>query len=139
MANFEIKGGCHCGAVRYTITAPALDTHHCHCSVCRKVHGAIFVTLSTFPREALRFDKGEGNLGTYETSPNVRRHFCKTCGCQLTLDVVPKPDIVLLATGTLDPGMHPGHPKETYRHLYVESKVDWYDFDEKLPQVAGGA
>ena len=36
MAEFKLTGGCFCGGVRYTITAPAVDTHHCHCSICRK-------------------------------------------------------------------------------------------------------
>jgi hypothetical protein len=137
MADFEISGGCHCRAVRYGITTPAVDTHHCHCSVCRKAHGAIFVTLSVYPGNAFKYERGEGYLATYKTSENVHRHFCKTCGCQLTLDIIPKPDVIAIATG-LDQGTHPGHPKESYRHLYADSKVDWYAVDEKIPQFAGG-
>ena len=39
MTEFPIQGGCHCGAVRYTLVAPALSVQHCHCSRCRKVYG----------------------------------------------------------------------------------------------------
>jgi hypothetical protein len=136
MADFELTGGCHCGNVRYTITAPAVDTHHCHCSICRKVHGAIFVTLSIFPRSGFKFDKQQ-DLGTYSTSAKVHRHFCKKCGCPVTIDLDDNPDLVAVATGTIDDGANPGHPKESYRHAFVKSKVPWYEIADKLPQKEG--
>ncbi len=134
MADFKITGGCQCGAVRYTITEPAVDTHHCHCGICRKLHGAIFVTLSVFPRAGFKFDKGANNLGTFNSSEKLHRHFCKTCGCQLTIDVDPLPDKIVVATGTIDNGADPGHPRNTLRHAYVNSKVPWYEIGDKLPQ-----
>ena len=31
------RGGCHCGAVRFEVSAPAeLETIECYCSVCSK-------------------------------------------------------------------------------------------------------
>src|SRR5260370_8280396 len=80
MADFKLTGGCHCGNVRYTITAPAVDTHHCHCSICRKVHGAIFVTLSIFPRSGVQFDKQQ-DPGTSSTSPQVPRPLPQKSAC----------------------------------------------------------
>jgi hypothetical protein len=94
--------------VRYTVTAPAVDTHHCHCNICRKFHGPLFVTLSIFPRNAFTYDKGTGNLGTYNSSDKVHRHFCKTCGCPISLDLVENPDVIAVATGTIDNGQWPG-------------------------------
>ena len=53
MATFpEIRGSCFCGANQFAITEPAVDTHHCHCSICRRLQGAAFVTLSIFPKSA---------------------------------------------------------------------------------------
>ena len=137
MADSKVTGGCHCGAVRYTASAAATETHHCHCSICRKVHGAIFVTLSVFPRDNFTIDKGADNLTTYSTSPKLHRNFCKTCGCQLTIDLDDAPDIVAIATGSLDEGAHPGHPPETLRHIFVSSKVPWYEIKDDLPQKEG--
>src|SRR5260370_5682024 len=102
MADFKLTGGCFCGGVRYTVTAPAVDTHHCHCSICRKFHGAIFVTLSVFPRDAFTYDKGTGNLGTYNSSEKVHRHFCTTCGCPISLDLVDNHGVIAVPTGTID-------------------------------------
>lgn len=136
MGNFKLSGGCHCGNIRYTIDEPAVETHHCHCSVCRRVHGAIFVTLSLFPRKAFHYDKQVG-LGTYDTSASVHRHFCKNCGCNVTIDLDGFPELIAIATGTIDNGANPGHPAETYRHAFVTSKVPWYDINDGVRQTEG--
>ena len=136
MAAFELTCGCFCGGVRYTITEPAVDTHHCHCSICRKFHGAIFVTLSVFPRKAFTY-KGTENLGTYASSEKVNRHFCKTCGCPVTIDLVENPDVIAVATGTIDNGAWPGSPREELRHAFAPSKVPWYEITDNLKQTEG--
>lgn len=35
-----LTGGCLCGAVRYSISAPLKNVIACHCSHCRKISGA---------------------------------------------------------------------------------------------------
>ncbi len=77
------------------------------------------------------------DLGTYSTSAKVHRHFCKRCGCPVTIDLDDNPELVAVATGTIDNGANPGHPKETYRHAFVTSKVPWYEIADKLPQKEG--
>ena len=37
-----IRGSCLCGAVSYEITGSFKVIGHCHCSTCRKSHGAAF-------------------------------------------------------------------------------------------------
>lgn len=136
MGAFRLTGGCQCGAVRYTLSAPARATNHCHCSMCRKTHGAIFVTFSELPKAAFRIDKGAENLRDYQSTPGTHRRFCKTCGCHLHIDVDSMPDIVFVAAGTLDKGAHPGHPKEAEAHIFVGSKIPWYEITDGLPQKA---
>lgn len=135
MAEFKLTGGCHCGNVRYTITAPAVDTHNCHCSICRKIQGTVFVTHSLFPRSGVKFNKSEG-LTSYDTSENVHRHFCSRCGCPISLDVDPFPDLIGITTGTIDNSAFPGHPKEVYRHAFWSSRVPWFEY-EGVPKVDG--
>jgi Glutathione-dependent formaldehyde-activating enzyme len=43
----DYSGGCLCGAVRYTVTGEIKDVSHCHCSMCRKAHGAAFATYAS--------------------------------------------------------------------------------------------
>ena len=49
MSEIDLSGGCQCGAVRYRVTSAAKRTFHCHCLMCRKLHGAVYVTFSTVP------------------------------------------------------------------------------------------
>src|SRR6266850_3796590 len=49
MADFKkINGSCFCGQNQFELSEPAVETHHCHCSICRRLQGAAFVTLSIF-------------------------------------------------------------------------------------------
>jgi hypothetical protein len=76
--SFKLTGGCFCGQVRYTITAPAGYTHHCHCSNCRRIHGAAFVTYSMFPRGAFSWDSDADDMGAFSTSQVCRAAFART-------------------------------------------------------------
>ena len=84
MGEFKLSGGCQCGAVRYTIYEPARSTNHCHCSMCRKIHGALFASLSRVSEDKFTVDRGKDNLVNFDSSPQVHRKFCKTCGARST-------------------------------------------------------
>jgi hypothetical protein len=49
----EIKGGCLCGAVRYTADADPTAATICHCHDCQQFTGAVFATLVAVSRDAL--------------------------------------------------------------------------------------
>jgi hypothetical protein len=36
------RGSCLCGGVKFEITGPLSSPLNCHCSICRKQHGAAF-------------------------------------------------------------------------------------------------
>lgn len=72
------QGGCHCGAVRFEVQAPAdLQVTECNCSICSKsAYLHLFVT-----KEDFRLISGADNLSTYTFDTHEARHlFCKTCG-----------------------------------------------------------
>ena len=71
-------GGCHCGAVRFEVDAPAeLDVDDCNCSICSK-SGYLHLIV---PKSRFRLLQGEGNLETYTFDTHEAKHlFCKTCG-----------------------------------------------------------
>ena len=48
-------GSCLCGSIRYTLDRPIEEIDHCHCSMCRRFHGAAFATYGRVPRQALGF------------------------------------------------------------------------------------
>lgn len=133
MAEAMITGGCQCGAVRYTLRGSPTQTYHCHCSVCRKSYGAVFVTFSVFPPDAFSIDKGEDMLVTFDT-PNAHRKFCKACGYHIVEVPRDRSDEVYVPVGALDGGAHPGHPEGAIKHVFVGSKLPWYEIADGLPQ-----
>ena len=71
-------GGCHCGAVRWEIEAPAvLKTHTCNCSICNLTHYQHLIV----PKHQFRVVKGDDHLNLYTFGSGIAQHyFCKTCG-----------------------------------------------------------
>ncbi len=78
MSTATHHGGCHCGAVRYTVE---IDPHGqaivCNCSICGRSGAALqFVAADKF-----KLDQGADNLTDYQFNKHVIHHvFCKTCG-----------------------------------------------------------
>jgi hypothetical protein len=95
-----IEGGCFCGAVRYAIDDGDYLSANCHCSMCRRIHAAPFVTWLVVP--GVRFRYTQGTPQAYRSSDRGTRWFCARCGSQLTCIVDAHPDIVDVAVGALD-------------------------------------
>jgi len=127
-----IVGSCLCGAVRYEVGAPFEEMHHCHCSRCRKAHGAAFSTFARTKKAGLRFIAGEGKLRHFRSSPPVERSFCGDCGSNLLFRFDGLPDAVWVAVASLDgdPGLAP------QAHIFVGSKAPWCTIADELPQFA---
>ncbi|MFC4348835.1 GFA family protein [Kordiimonas lipolytica] len=72
------KGGCHCGAVTFELTAPAtLKGKRCNCSIC-SMTGFIHVFAT---KDEFRITSGADNLTDYRFNTGTAQHlFCKTCG-----------------------------------------------------------
>ncbi len=138
MTGDSLSGGCLCGAVRYRAPAGAADINHCHCEMCRKIHGAVFVTWAKLGRADFIFERGAEALAVYESTPDVRRSFCRTCGSPILLDYDGYPDL-WLAAGTLDNGSHPGRAVDGAAHIFVGSKAPWETVPDGLPQYDGFA
>jgi hypothetical protein len=124
-----LRGGCLCGAVRYEIEAPIGLVEHCHCSRCRKAHGAAFSTNTVVESTKLKVLGGSESLATYASSPNRLRCFCGTCGSPLFIRRLDRPDVMVVALGSMDddPGQRPE------RHVFVASKAPWYEMGADLP------
>ncbi len=125
------SGSCLCGAVTYQIDAPITSATHCHCSMCRKAHGAAFGTYTNVRRQHFRFTSGEDAVVTYHSSPGVSRTFCRHCGAALQWYAAqPHPEWLSVAIGTLDTQLG----DIAQKHIYPESKADWYQIADGLPQ-----
>ena len=128
-----MRGSCLCGAVRFDVTGPFEEMHHCHCSRCRKAHGAAFSTFAQVGAADFHLLAGAEQLRDYRSSPEVRRSFCGNCGSNLLFRLDPLPDAVWVAVAALDddPALRP------QVHIFVASKAAWHDITDTLPQHDG--
>jgi hypothetical protein len=72
------RGGCHCGAVRFEVDAPArLLVHDCNCSICAMTGFQHLIV----PASRFRLLAGTEMLTEYTFNTGVARHlFCRRCG-----------------------------------------------------------
>jgi hypothetical protein len=71
------EGGCHCGRVRFRVTADLDRVSYCNCSICAKKG---FWHLIVPPAD-FELISGEDDLSTYSFNTSVAKHtFCKHCG-----------------------------------------------------------
>jgi len=68
----DVTGGCLCGAVRFAAKGAPYRVGLCHCSACRKHHGALFHASAIYHRDAVTVT---GTTQSYQG-----RHFCPSCG-----------------------------------------------------------
>ncbi len=134
MRDFElIHGRCECGAVRYEVSAPANELYHCHCSRCRRLHGALFATYACIAKTDLDIKQGSDDLKTY-FSPLASWRFCGNCGCHLFAEHQQNLEVMWFMAATLDDDSHPGHPPTSEKHIFVGSKAPIETIDGDLPQ-----
>ena len=71
------EGGCHCGRVRFRVTAELTGIADCNCSVCTKKG---FLHLIVPPKQ-FELLSGADDLSTYQFNTGTARHsFCRHCG-----------------------------------------------------------
>jgi len=125
-------GSCLCGTVQYEVDGPFMMMANCHCSMCRKHHGAMFSTFASAPDSGFRWISGQDNIETYPSSEHGRRPFCRTCG-SVTPMLLPAMNLVFVPAGNLDgdPGLRPA------MHMFAGSRAEWYPITDDLPQHEG--
>lgn len=125
------KGSCLCGAIEYEVQEIPGKVYNCHCSQCRKSHGAAFATQAFAHWETLRFTRGEEHLKEYRQHAGHGgiRAFCSHCGSRL-MNYLPDKQIYLsVALSSVDSGFD-GKP---VAHAFVGSKASWHQPSDDIP------
>ena len=130
-----ISGSCLCGSVKYRINGRLFDALNCHCSMCRKAHGAAFRSRATLKAADFEWVQGEGCVTFYKSSPGNHRGFCRVCGSPIVSKFDAHPNYLGLPLGALDddPGIRPKV------HMHFASKAPWFTITDDLPQIPGEA
>jgi hypothetical protein len=96
------SGGCHCGRVRFEVTAPAaISAAECNCSICAK-SGYLHLIV---PKSRFLLLAGEESITTYTFNTGIAQHFfCKVCGIKSFYVPRSDPDGISVNARCLDPG-----------------------------------
>lgn len=128
-----VKGSCLCGAVTFSASLPSKWCAHCHCSLCRKEHGAGYVTWVGFENHQVSFTGGEGEIAWYESSPGAVRGFCRQCGSSMFFKSERWAGELHLALGCIDDEID----RQPQANVFFDRHVDWMPIDKTLKQVDG--
>ncbi len=123
-----VRGGCLCGRVRYQVVGPLANADHCHCSMCRRQHGAAFATYADCDPDTFRWTTGGELVKVYESSGGSGWCFCSECGSTLAAAANGRVTAVTLGSVDGDPGVRPGC------HIFVASRAPWHGIHDDLPQ-----
>jgi hypothetical protein len=129
----QVRGGCLCAAVRFRFALPTKWCSHCHCSMCRRAHGAAFVSFCGVEADGFVIEQGEAELLRYDSSPHAWRRFCRRCGSTLTFEGTRWPGEVHVVLANLDGPID----RAPQAHCYFDHAVDWVQLGDSLPRLGG--
>ena len=135
MRNADVSGSCLCGSVRFTVSPPTLFCGHCHCSMCRRNHGAGFVTWFAIPRGQFELETGEADLVRYSSSDHGSRSFCARCGSSLFCESSRHPDQIDVVLANME-GPIDRLPQV---HIYFDDRAAWIVVEDGLPRLGGSS
>lgn len=133
--SYEIRGGCHCGQVRYTVTEAPVTQLICHCRPCLErtgpVTGVMFVSKAACDITGdTRIHNDVGGSGCA-----IETHRCSNCGSAIGwwAEKVPLMWLVTAASLDDDSDFTPAF------HQWVSQRPRWVSIDDSLPQFEHAA
>lgn len=123
------QGQCLCGATRFEFDLPSKWVAHCHCTMCRRAHGAAFVTWVGVVAAQFRW-VAETMLRWYESSPGAQRGFCGACGSPIAFQSEHWPGEIHLARALIEGPLD----RVPQIHVHTATAVHWVTLGDTLPR-----
>lgn len=119
------RGGCHCGAVRFTVEADEnISADRCNCSIC-SMCGYLHLIV---PASRFNLLQGEDELVDYRFNTGMARHlFCRHCGVKSFYVPRSNPDGFSINVNCLDP--------ETIKSLQI-TEFDGQNWEDNAAGLA---
>ena len=130
----EVHGSCFCGAVRFEVGLPTAFCAHCHCSMCRRAHGAAYVTWFGAAKERFKITGGAEHLVRFASSEHGVRSFCGRCGSTLFCELAEHPGIVDVVLANVAEPLD----RRPQMHVFFTDRVAWANVGcDGLPRLGG--
>ena len=101
--------------------------------MCRKAHGAGYVTWVGFEQDQVEFKQEHVSLDWYESSPGAQRGFCRQCGSSLFFRSEKWAGELHVALGSIDAAID----RQPQANVFFDKHVDWMPIDTSLKQIDG--
>jgi hypothetical protein len=119
------RGSCLCGDVQFQLQLPSKWVAHCHCSLCRRAHGAALVTWVGLAADRCNLQDPRKRLHWYASTFGAERGFCSHCGSSLFFRSVNWPGELHVALANL----HDPVDRTPQAHAYWDDHVAWLALD----------
>jgi len=129
----SFSGRCLCGTVRFRVTPPTKWCAHCHCSLCRRAHGAGFVTWFGVVKFSFELISGANSIEWYQSTPAARRGFCARCGSTMLFESERWPNETHIALAHMDGPID----RAPQAHVFYDDHVDWITLGDDLSRRGG--
>jgi len=121
-------GQCLCSAVRFDATIADAAMGACHCAMCRRWSGGVFLSVACTYIVMADPDA----LGIYASSEWGERGFCKNCGSSLLWRSKDGAHLAVSIQAFADPGAFP-----FVTQIFIEEKPASYHFSEATRDMTG--
>ncbi|MDV7144081.1 GFA family protein [Tropicimonas sp. TH_r6] len=121
-----MKGRCMCGAVTLDVAPEKRELHACHCEMCRRWTGSVFVEIDVAAPDLTV----AGPVKTIASSDWAERAWCDTCGSTLWYKVtLPGHERYAVAAGLFEDAGGFALAKE----IYIDCKPQGFSFAGERP------
>jgi hypothetical protein len=101
--------------------------------MCRRNHGAGFVTWFAVSRRQFRIREGGSFLQRYRSSEHGTRSFCGRCGSSLFYESEEHPEKIDIVLANLEGPID----RAPQLHAFFDDRVEWVDVSDGLPRLGG--
>jgi len=119
--------------VEFEASMPSLFFAHCHCTMCRRSHGAGFVSWFSVPKTQLHVTAGELQLVRFQSSDHGTRSFCGNCGSSLFFETTLHPERVDIVFANMEGPID----REPQFHVFFDHRAEWVTVGDSLPRLGG--
>jgi hypothetical protein len=130
----RLEGGCDCGRIRFSIDAPPLFVHCCHCRWCQRESGSAFALNAMIETNCVHLLAGSPVLVDTPSASGKGQCIARCPDCQVALwshYAGAGKRVAFVRVGTLDdPDRLPPDI-----HIFTASKQPWVVLPEGTPAV----
>ena len=127
MKEFNSKGKCLCGGIKFSTKGFHRHISNCHCIQCMRTHGN-FAAYTRVDDSNLKFHSKK-TLKWFKSSKRAQRGFCSRCGASIFFKVN-KSKTISISAGMFDKSLK----VKTNKNIFVKNRLKYYKLDQSIPK-----